>query len=68
MGLYAEVIWNDNYRVPSDTGLDVCDHPLARNLILMAVSVASECIIRYIAAGEKRNYTITPGDFAVKAF
>jgi len=63
---YAEVIWNENYRVPSSGGEDVCDYPLARNLILTAVAVASESLIRFIIKGEKTNYTITLGDFAIR--
>lgn len=31
---YAEVIWNDVYRVPSEVNDDVCDYPLARNLVI----------------------------------
>ena len=31
---YGEVIWNERYRVPNDEGLDVCDYPLSRNLIM----------------------------------
>jgi molybdopterin/thiamine biosynthesis adenylyltransferase len=65
---YAEVIWNEAYRVPSPGGQDVCDYPLARNLIMIAVSVASESLIRFITSGEKKNYTITLGDFAVTAY
>lgn len=36
VGLYAdygEVIWDERYRVPNDVPGDVCDYPLARNLI-----------------------------------
>ena len=65
---YAEVIWNESYRVPSDLGEDVCDYPLARNLIMLAVSVASESLIRFITTAEKKNYTITLGDFAVREY
>jgi molybdopterin/thiamine biosynthesis adenylyltransferase len=65
---YAEVIWNESYRVPSPLGEDVCDYPLARNLIMMAVSVASESLIRFITGGVKKNYTITLGDFAVREY
>ncbi len=36
---YAEIIWNDRYRVPSPAHDDVCDYPLARNLVMLAVSV-----------------------------
>jgi len=64
---YAEVIWNEGYRVPRETvGLDVCEYPMARNTILLAVAVASEVIVRYVATGEKRNYVITLGDFKVE--
>ncbi|MBP0020358.1 MAG: ThiF family adenylyltransferase [Cyanobacteria bacterium SBLK] len=65
---YAEVIWNDRYRVPSSINDDICDYPLARNLVLLAVAVASEIIIKFVATGERQNYTITLGDFAVKPF
>jgi molybdopterin/thiamine biosynthesis adenylyltransferase len=65
---YAEVIWNESYRVPSPLGQDVCDYPLARNLIMMAVAVASESLIRFITGGEKKNFTVTLGDFAVREY
>ena len=65
---YAEIIWNEIYRVPSPTNDDVCDYPLARNLVMIAVAVASEVIINYIATAKKDNYTLTLGDFAVKPF
>ena len=41
---YAEIIWNDRYRVPSPSHDDVCDYPLARNLVTLAVSVACEVL------------------------
>lgn len=62
---YAEILWNDIYRVPSPMNDDVCDYPLARNLVLLAVAVASEVIITYIATGEQHNYTITLKDLAI---
>ncbi|MEM9540349.1 MAG: ThiF family adenylyltransferase [Cyanobacteria bacterium P01_E01_bin.42] len=65
---YAEVIWNEKYRVPSPIHDDICDYPLARNLVLLVVAVASEVIIKFVATGEQENYTITLGDFAVKPF
>ena len=63
---YSEIIWNDNYRVPSPTNDDICDYPLARNLVMMTVAIASEIIINYLANGKQENYTITLADFAVK--
>jgi molybdopterin/thiamine biosynthesis adenylyltransferase len=63
---YGEVIWDHRYRVPSDVGQDVCDYPLARNLVLLTVSVAAETLLRYVANGEQRDWSITLGDFAIR--
>jgi molybdopterin/thiamine biosynthesis adenylyltransferase len=65
---YAEVIWNDIYRVPSAANDDVCDYPLARNLVMLAVAVACEVIMTFIASGQQQSYTVTLNDFAVKPF
>ncbi|WP_425399510.1 HesA/MoeB/ThiF family protein [Aeoliella sp.] len=69
VGLYAdycEAVWDEFYRVPADAEGDVCEYPLARNLVLLAVAVASELLVRYVLAGEKENYSGTLRDFAVK--
>ena len=63
---YAEAIWDEAYRVPSDVAGDVCDYPLARNLVLLAVAVASELVIRYILDGSKTGWSITLRDFAIR--
>jgi molybdopterin/thiamine biosynthesis adenylyltransferase len=62
---YAEVIWDEAYRVPEDGGLDVCDYPLARNLVLLAVAVASEALVRFALTGQRGNWSVTLGDLAV---
>ena len=67
-GAYAEVIWNEIYRVPSPAHDDVCDYPLARNLVTLAVAVASEVIVEFVANGVRRSYTVTLGDLAVRPF
>jgi tRNA A37 threonylcarbamoyladenosine dehydratase len=67
-GDYAEVMWNEIYKVPKGGGKDVCDYPLARNLVLLAVSVATETIIRFVAKGVQENYTITLGDFGIRKY
>ena len=70
VGLYAdygEAIWDEVYRVPSDVAGDVCDYPLARNLVLLAVVVASEAVIRFVREGRKENLSATLGDLAVRA-
>src|SRR5262245_18302680 len=63
---YAEVIWDENYRVPRDVAGDVCDYPMARNIILLAVAVASEALIRFILDGSKTGWSVTLGDFGAK--
>jgi len=65
---YCEVIWDDNgYAVPKDVMGDVCDYPLARNVVMLAVTIASEELVRFVAGNEKRDWTATLGDFAVQA-
>ncbi|BAY27973.1 UBA/THIF-type NAD/FAD binding protein [Calothrix sp. NIES-2100] len=63
---YAEVIWNDVYRVPSDVNDDICDYPLARNLVMLTVAVACEAVISFIATTEQRNFTITLKDMTIQ--
>lgn len=66
---YAEVIWNENYTIEDDSAAaDVCEYPLARNVILLAVSVATEVLIRFISQGIKSQYTITLGDFKISQY
>jgi molybdopterin/thiamine biosynthesis adenylyltransferase len=69
VGLYAdygEVIWDERYRVPQDVAGDVCDYPLARNLVLLVVAVAAEVVVRYALAGERADYSVTLRDFAIR--
>ena len=63
---YAEVIWDERYRVPADVLGDVCDYPLARNLVLLAVAVASETLIRFVLDGTRQNWSATLRDFAIR--
>lgn len=67
-GDYAEVIWNEVYRVPSAAQDDVCDYPLARNLVMLAVAVACEAVVEFVATGARRSFTITLRDLAVRPF
>lgn len=67
-GGYAEIIWNEHYRVPGAAQDDICDYPLARNLVMLAVSVACEVLTNFIVTGKRESYTITLKDFAVRSF
>jgi molybdopterin/thiamine biosynthesis adenylyltransferase len=63
---YCEVVWDPGYRVPGDVGQDVCDYPLARNLVMLAVTIASESVIRYLRDGRTDDFSATLGDLAVR--
>lgn len=65
---YAEVIWDEEYRVPSARQDDVCDYPLARNLVTLAVAVGCEVITGFVRDGSRRSFTITLGDLRVEPF
>lgn len=75
---YAEVLWDPVWCCPSGAGVaespvrspirppeDVCDYPLARNLIMLATAVASEVLVGFVASGATASYTITLKDLAV---
>jgi molybdopterin-synthase adenylyltransferase len=64
-GDYAEVIWNDVYRVPSDAQDDICDYPLARNLVMLAVAVTGEAIVEFVINGKTPSFTITLKDLSI---
>lgn len=63
---YAEIVWNETYVVPKDVAQeDVCDYPMARNLIQFAAALASEVIIRFALTGEKQSFSFTLRDFKI---
>jgi hypothetical protein len=63
---YCEVLWDEQYRVPRDVAADVCDYPLARNLVLLSVVVAFEAVIACFASGERASRFATLGDLAIR--
>ena len=66
---YGEVVWNDSYIVPENAKGDVCDNPIARNLILLLTSVMAEQIRKYIAGEIDEyfgNFTITLKDLQIR--
>jgi molybdopterin/thiamine biosynthesis adenylyltransferase len=63
---YAEVVWNEDYIVPRDVAEpDVCDYPMARNLIQFATALASEVLVRFVLAGQRQSYSFTLQDLQV---
>lgn len=70
-GLYAdygEVVWGHEYRVPADVAGDVCEYPLARNLVLLTVAIAAETLVRHLLEGIRESRSVTLRDFAVRPF
>jgi len=62
----AEVTWQEKYHVPKKgKGLDVCEYALARNIVLLCVTVGIESLIRYIEKGVRESYLISLEDFGI---
>jgi len=65
-GEVAEVIWNDIYQPPVlNEKANAYEYPLARNLVLLAVVVTSETVIKFVESGIKQSYQVNLRDFAV---
>lgn len=69
-GDYAEVVWDPVYTVPSGVGEDVCDYPLARNLVTLTVSSMAEVILKWLESGNREclNLSLTLRDFAIRSW
>lgn len=65
---YGEVVWDASYRVPADARGDVCDYPLARNLILLTVAVAGEAVGEFLATARQTSWSVTLRDLAIRPF
>lgn len=63
---YCEIVWNEHYQVPRDVMGDVCEYPLARNIVMLAVAIASEEVVSSIAGQPRRNLSVTLGDLSVR--
>jgi molybdopterin-synthase adenylyltransferase len=63
---YAEVIWNADYRVPSNAKEDICDYPLARNLVMLTVAVTCEILTQFLTTGDRTNRSITLKDLSIQ--
>jgi molybdopterin/thiamine biosynthesis adenylyltransferase len=66
---YAEVVWDEKYRVPKDQAQgDVCDYPLARNIAMLACIVATEEILSFCLDAKPRfgSWSITLKDLAIR--
>lgn len=66
---YGEVVWNDSYTVPDDSGVDLCDYPMARNLVMLVVAIAAEEIVDFALAQSPRrkDWSVTLEDLKVSS-
>lgn len=65
---FGEVVWNESYKITSEQSndLDPCDYPLARNIVMGVVILASEIIINYFVDNNKRNAIIMLKNMSVR--
>ncbi len=66
---YGEVVWTEYYNVPQDPqGVDVCDYPLTRDIIMLTIPVASEEILSFSLdqVPRKKNWSITLKDLKIQ--
>ncbi len=67
---YGEIVWDGLYHVPKDADGDVCDYPLARNLVTMVVSIMCEEIVDFCLSEKPRfkNWAITLKDMKIGVY
>lgn len=65
-GDYCEIIWDVRYRVPAGTGGDVCDYSLARNLVMLAIAIASETVMAFSLESVRRDWSATLRDLSIR--
>jgi molybdopterin/thiamine biosynthesis adenylyltransferase len=68
---YGEVVWDEEYTVPkaSKEG-DVCDYPLARNIAMLVVIIATEEILDFCLADKPRklSWSASLKDFCIRPY
>lgn len=63
---YAECLWDNIYKIPSDPPDDSpCDYPLARNIVMASAVIASECILRHAVDGTQNSFRMTLKDLNI---
>ena len=64
---YSEIKWDDYYKIPEVEAEqeDICEYPLACNLVYNTVSLASEVICQYIDSDIRNNCTFTVNDISI---
>lgn len=63
---YAEILWDEGYRVPPDVPGDPCGAPLHRGLSLLAVVLAARALADFTREGATAGYTVTMEDLCIR--
>lgn len=62
---YAGIRWASKEYHVAPSNVDLCDYPLARNIVTLTVAVLSETILRYIKDGSRSSWAITLNDLKI---
>lgn len=64
---FSEIKWNDHYKIPEleKEQKDICDYPLAANLVHITSAILAEVITQFIIHFEINNKEITLRDIKV---
>ena len=66
---YGEVVWDAVYNIPDDGGEDICDYPLARNLVMFVVAMTCEEIVDFCLQSPRfESRCVTLKDLAVRPY
>ena len=66
---YLECAWQDRYLVPQrPPGVDVCEYPQARSIVVMSFMMAGEAICRFIEHGVRESNCFTLKDYKVSRY
>jgi molybdopterin/thiamine biosynthesis adenylyltransferase len=65
---FGEIVFDEYYKVPGNSEGDVCDYPLARNIIMLTVAVGSEEILDLFlnSTPRRKNWSITLRDLIIR--
>jgi len=65
-GNYSEGVWNQVYSIPGEIeDSEICNYPLARNLVSITVGLACELIVQFATTGVQNTFTFTFKDLTI---
>ncbi len=69
-GAYACGLWDGAcaYQIPaaSPVGVDGCDYPLTRSLVLLCATTGAEVLVRYLLDGSRQGFDVTLRDLTLR--